>query len=237
MATKKESTKKPDNGDGSTPEPVLASPESLIEWVETSPAIRTSANTTHILPALLAAQKAMGNAVKDATNPHFKSSYPTLTSVLDASKAVLNDHGIIIVQGANGDGQTTGVGTTLFHESGEWIATYLPIQAQEPGPQPTGSVVTYGRRYTLASILGLGVEDDDGNSGQHRSAGGFDVKIDLDAIPRDVKAMLVELGIDAPGKARAKLYAFMKQDGTLDLDGARRHFSAQIDQRIENGGE
>jgi hypothetical protein len=54
-----------------------------------------------------------------------------------------------------------------MHESGEFIQGSMPIHAKkEKDPQAYGSAITYARRYSLASVLGLAVgdEDDDGNA-------------------------------------------------------------------------
>ena len=51
-----------------------------------------------IAPALLAAQKAIAFAKKDATNPHFKNKYADLPAVIEAIKPALNDAGISYIQ-------------------------------------------------------------------------------------------------------------------------------------------
>lgn len=65
--------------------------------------METSENIGKIAPALLAAQRAMGAAAKSATNPHFKSKYADLATVIDAAKGPLNDAGITILQSVAND--------------------------------------------------------------------------------------------------------------------------------------
>ena len=60
-------------------------------------AIRMSKEVDKILPALLKAQKAMEHAHKDGENPHFKSRYTSLTSVLDAGTSALNQFDLMLV--------------------------------------------------------------------------------------------------------------------------------------------
>ena len=48
--------------------------------------MKTSDLIDKIAPALLAAQKEIGNASKDAKNPHFRNSYASLGSVIEAVK-------------------------------------------------------------------------------------------------------------------------------------------------------
>lgn len=62
--------------------------------------------------------------------------------------------------------------TFLFHSSGEFISgeCFLPVVIQNP--QGIGSCITYARRYTLQSVLGIAAEDedDDGNAASGISA-------------------------------------------------------------------
>jgi hypothetical protein len=132
--------------------------------------MRTSDSITTIAPALLKAQRAMRAAVKDATNPHFKSRYADLATVIEATKGPLNEQEIIILQSATSDATGVMVETTLLHASGEWIADtlYLPVPTQTP--QAYGSAITYGRRYGLQSLVALPAEDDDGNKASEGAA-------------------------------------------------------------------
>ena len=54
----------------------------------------TSNETSNIAKALVKAQKAITFASKDALNPHLKSKYADLPSVIDAVKVALNESGI-----------------------------------------------------------------------------------------------------------------------------------------------
>ncbi len=73
------------------------------------------------LQALLAAQKEINNASKDAKNPHFRSSYASLGSVIEAIKEPCNKHGIVILQ-TLAEGETgLHLSTRAIHSSGQWI--------------------------------------------------------------------------------------------------------------------
>lgn len=125
--------------------------------------MKHSDSITKIIPALLTAQKAIKHAVKDALNPHLKTMYADLPSVIDAIKEHLNNAGIVYLQTP---GETANnylfLTTTLFHESGEWIQGTMSVPIVKQDPQGFGSSLTYARRYALASITGLKQEDDDG---------------------------------------------------------------------------
>ncbi|MBT2300410.1 ERF family protein [Variovorax paradoxus] len=125
----------------------------------------TSESISKIAPALLTAQRAITFAVKDAKNPHFKSTYADLSSVIDAVKPALNEAGIVFLQmPAPSDRDSLALTTRLVHESGEWIESTATCPLQKSDPQGYGSAVTYLKRYSLASAVGLYQEDDDGNA-------------------------------------------------------------------------
>lgn len=121
--------------------------------------------TRNLLKALLNAQKEIKNAEKDKVNSHFKSRYATLEAVLGATKEVLNKNDILILQEAGHDGSKFFVGTSLFHvPSGEEFSSKIPLLIGSSNMQQLGSAITYARKYSLASLLCIGQEDDDGNS-------------------------------------------------------------------------
>lgn len=126
----------------------------------------TSESIENLAPALVAAQAATGNLVKDRANEFLKSSYATLNAVLDAVREPLQANGFAIVQ-AGGEAIEGGivVRTRLLHQSGEWIEESTAIYLAKRDAQATGSAITYGRRYTLQSMMGIApVDDDDGDA-------------------------------------------------------------------------
>jgi hypothetical protein len=52
--------------------------------------------------ALHKAQREIKGALKDSTNPHFKSKYADLSSVIEAVKQPLSNNGIVYSQGVSG---------------------------------------------------------------------------------------------------------------------------------------
>ena len=60
--------------------------------------MKNSETLKAIAPALVKAQSEMSNAVKDAKNPFFKSSYADLNSVREACIPALNKYGITVLQ-------------------------------------------------------------------------------------------------------------------------------------------
>lgn len=117
--------------------------------------------------ALLLAQDAMPKLALDATNPHFHSKFVSLPALLDAVRPILNANGLILAQHPTHleDG-TPALRTQIIHaETFEYVESTMPLMLAKQDPQGLGSAITYGRRYSLMSVLGLaGDEDDDGNA-------------------------------------------------------------------------
>lgn len=130
--------------------------------------VEMSTTIGKLAAALAKAQAAIHHAVKDATNPHFGSRFADLTSVIDACREPLASNGIAVLQPATADGKRVRVRTMLAHESGEWYAAALTLTAAADTPQAVGSCITYGRRYGLQSMVGVGSEDDDGEGAEGR---------------------------------------------------------------------
>lgn len=122
-----------------------------------------SATIGEIAKALASAQAEMSPAKKNATNPHFRSTYADLASLHEASRHALVKHGLAVVQlpGRREDGTTT-VTTLLLHSSGEFLGDEAGVRLTQETPQAAGSVISYLRRYSYAAVLGLSSEDDDG---------------------------------------------------------------------------
>lgn len=127
--------------------------------------MKTSESIKSIAIALVDSQTKIRFAIKDSTNPHFKSRYADLGSVIDAIKESLNLNGIAFIQTPTESAPgTLALTTRLLHSSGEWIEDTAVCPLQKNDPQGYGSALTYLRRYSLASITGLYQDDDDGES-------------------------------------------------------------------------
>ncbi len=129
--------------------------------------------------ALNVAQANLKPAIKDATNPHFRSKYADLGAVTDAARPVLAKNGLSISQTfSESSGEVVTICTTLMHASGQWIRSALTLKPTKPDPQGIGSAITYGRRYGLAAILGIVADDDDdGNGASRREEDDIPVKL------------------------------------------------------------
>ena len=118
--------------------------------------------------ALAKAQQDIDPAKKRSSNPHFRSKYADLTTVLDAILPALNNHNMSLLQlvGETQDGFVT-LTTILGHKNGAYISSMASCPlGRGGGPQGAGSGLTYLRRYAAQALVGLGAEDDDGNEAQ-----------------------------------------------------------------------
>lgn len=126
--------------------------------------------------ALSKAQGDITGALKDSSNPFFKSKYADLASCWDACRAQLSENGLAVIQTTDIIADRPVLVTTLAHSSGEWIKSITPILTKDDSPQAQGSGITYARRYALAAIVGLAQIDDDAEAAQGRGKKeGFDV--------------------------------------------------------------
>lgn len=101
---------------------------------------------------------------KDAKNPFFKSNYVTLDKLIDATRPILKDNGLVIMQSPlSKENGSIGIQTLLMHESGEFIESepIFMTPAKINDPQQAGSIISYMRRYSYQAILNLNTGEDD----------------------------------------------------------------------------
>jgi hypothetical protein len=110
--------------------------------------------------------------MKDAENPHFRSSYATLASVIDVVRAPLAKHGLAFVQTTEPSERGITVITELLHESGEWLSSKLHLPVTKPDAQGYGSAISYARRYALMGVCGVASADEDDDA--ERAVAGSD---------------------------------------------------------------
>jgi ERF superfamily protein len=134
---------------------------------------RSSETVAALASALAKAQAELINPEKSLTatiltgrpgEGERSSRYAPLSSGLDIVRKTLGQHEIATLQTTAID-QTAGMvnlTTTLAHASGEWIASDWPVCpiAETANPQRMGAALTYARRYSLFTLVGIAGEDD-----------------------------------------------------------------------------
>jgi hypothetical protein len=179
-----------------------------------------SESITNLAKALTAFQKEIKNPANTAVNPHFKSKYAPLNEILNEVRPVLAKHGLSVLQSPSGDGDKIVITTMLMHETGEWIeACPLVLKADKATAQGAGSAITYGRRYSLASVLGISSEDDDdGNGAEPKPKSRFEPPAQpAKTPPPDPMQGVVTLKL-ATEPQRKKLFAMSKKAGMEQSD-------------------
>lgn len=130
--------------------------------------LRRSPKIGDIAKAMAAARKKFKPVKKDSTNPHYKSKYADLSSLIDATFEALCDSDLVVIQSPSSDEHGATVTTLIAHGSGEWLENDLTLPAgtaQRFDAQTAGSAITYGRRYSYQAMLNIaGEDDDDGNA-------------------------------------------------------------------------
>ena len=113
-----------------------------------------------IYKKLYKVQKEIGAISKDSTNPFYKSKYFDINSLIKQLMPILEKHNLLLLQPMSEGSQYSKIVDVDTGDSVE-SSLLLPINLDA---QKIGSAITYYRRYTLQSLLGLQAEDDDGNN-------------------------------------------------------------------------
>jgi hypothetical protein len=153
--------------------------QDLIEIIRENESLRTENkklknSKNNIYTALAKAQGEFETATKNQKNPFFNSKYLTLGGVIEIIRKPFAKNGLSFLQfptvRKEGNSTTVIIKTIIAHESGETIENELSLPVIIGGrisdAQAIGSAITYARRYSLQSLVGISAdeEDDDGNS-------------------------------------------------------------------------
>jgi len=112
-----------------------------------------------IYAKLLKVQLEVGAISKESKNPFFKSKYFDINKLIEVVNPVLSKHGLVLLQPIE-DNKVRSV--LIDSETAEKVSSELELP-NLTDPQKIGSCISYYRRYTLSSLLGLQAEDEDGN--------------------------------------------------------------------------
>lgn len=113
----------------------------------------------NIYTKLAAVKNEIGAISKDSTNPFFKSKYFDINGLLKHVEPLLDKNGLLLLQPIT-DGLVCS--QIIDIENGDKVESSMQMTVLSD-PQKMGSMITYYRRYTLQSLLGLQAADDDGN--------------------------------------------------------------------------
>jgi hypothetical protein len=134
---------------------------------------RSSPNIGTLAAALAKAQSEIANPEKSLTativSPFPREGsrtfrYAPLSTGLDLVRKCLGQHEIATVQttAIDQDSGLIRLTTTLVHASGEWVSSDWPVCPvnETAAPHRLGAALTYARRYSLFTLVGIAGEDD-----------------------------------------------------------------------------
>ena len=104
-------------------------------------------------------QQEIGTISKDAKNPFYKSKYFDINSLINQLQPLLKKNRLLLLQPIKDNEVITEL--CCIDGTGSVFSSLKLPEINDP--QKLGSAITYYRRYTLASLLGLQAVDDDAN--------------------------------------------------------------------------
>lgn len=113
----------------------------------------------NIYTKLFDLQHELGSISKDARNPFYKSKYFDINSLIKQLQPLFKKHKLLLLQPIEEDMVYSKL---ICIDSAQGVISALKLP-EINDPQKLGSAITYYRRYTLASLLGLQAVDDDAN--------------------------------------------------------------------------
>lgn len=116
---------------------------------------------TNIHKKMFLLQQEIGAISKDAKNPFYNSKYFDVNSLIKQLNPLLEKHKILLSQPTRGRKVFT-ILKCIESETNDMA--WLKIPKSITDPQKKLACITYYRRGTLTSLLGLQAEDDDGNT-------------------------------------------------------------------------
>ena len=99
-------------------------------------------------------KKEVGKMTKDCKNPFFNSKYFDINQLLEHLEPLFQKNGLIVLQPII---NKEVVSKIIEIETGDEVCSSLELPPLTD-PQKIGSAITYYRRYTLQSLLGIQAE-------------------------------------------------------------------------------
>jgi hypothetical protein len=132
--------------------------------------MNTSTEVSELFSALVLCQSEIGSIEHDCVvdytfkgkRTHFK--YTSLKKILETIKPAMKQANLAIIQSPNVEGGSVTLTTRLVHSSGQWLESELTMKAPSDGAHDVAGTITYGKRYSISSLLGIACgEDNDAN--------------------------------------------------------------------------
>ena len=162
-------------------------------------------------------QQEIGAVSKDTKNPFYKSKYFDINSLIKQLQPLLKKHRLLLLQPIEEDMVYSKL-ICVDGTGGVISALKLP---EINDPQKLGSAITYYRRYTLASLLGLQAVDDDANiaGGKGLNKVNSNLKVDKPTLSKNSEAF-----------TKAKQY--IADGGSLDNIKSKYRIEKEVEQLL-----
>ena len=119
--------------------------------------MQTSEKTQHLVKAFSAFSANVLPMSPDQEGAY--GGFLSLGKILSQTQGDLISAGLIVIQTiSNQEGGVTVTSRLIHVESNEWIECSYTMTPERSGPQAEGAVISYCRRYSLMTLLGLSVE-------------------------------------------------------------------------------
>ena len=141
----------------------------------------------------------------------FSYKYAPLDEILNLVRPLLSAEGLSLIQSPVREDGFVGVKTLLLHTSGQYIEfepVLMPLEKHTA--QGVGAAITYSRRYSMSTILGIASEDDDDAISIETSSQGSNITVMNSNASTTRNSVLSE-------KQVARLYAIATAAGISDI--------------------
>jgi hypothetical protein len=185
--------------------------------------MKTSDQINEIAKAMAEAQNKIRPALKDGTNPHFKSKYTSIASVWESLREPMTSNGLTVWQDVTTTERGVSVDTRIVHSSGQWVEFGpLTMPVGKADAQGFGSCISYAKRYALCAAIGIvsGDEDDDAQGTVDRGTGEVKEAKPVGIVPlSDLQKQKIQALLDAikDSEYTEKLCKFMNVKDLRDI--------------------
>lgn len=107
-------------------------------------------------------QESIGTVKKDSVNPFLKNKYVDINSLLEQVKPIFNEQKLLLLQPLTNVNGRPAIRTLVMDGKVAIVDDVITLPDLQDS-QKMGGAITYYRRYSIISLLGLEAEDDDGN--------------------------------------------------------------------------
>lgn len=128
--------------------------------------MKKSDEVDKLIGALVEVQKTLQPLTKNKTvkvrpraGSEYSFDYATFDNIIEHVREELTGNGLWFTQTMSMVDGALALVTTLFHSSGQWISSDMPVMDTGRN-QEFGAALTYRKRYALAALLGLAADED-----------------------------------------------------------------------------